>query len=72
MSEVFAGSGVPLWVMAGAEAIRAWEPVVPVQVEQVVFPVQWLLRRVGSGVPVDPGRVPATGGGGGCAGRGVG
>ena len=50
MSEVFAGSGVPLWVMAGAQAIRAWEPVVPVQVEQVVFPVQWLLRRVGPGV----------------------
>ena len=50
MSEVFAGSGVPLWVMAGAEAIRAWEPVAPVRVEHVVFPVQWLLRRVGPGV----------------------
>lgn len=50
MFEVFAGSGVPLWVVAGAEAIRAWEPVVPVEVERVVFPVQWLLRRVGPGV----------------------
>ncbi|MGB7981508.1 MAG: plasmid pRiA4b ORF-3 family protein [Candidatus Nanopelagicales bacterium] len=50
MSEVFAAPGVPWWVMAGAEAIRAWEPVVPVEAEQVVFPVAWLLRRVGPGV----------------------
>ena len=50
MSEVFAGFGVPLWVMAGAEAIRARELVQPVEAEQVVFPVQWLLRRVGPGV----------------------
>ena len=50
MLEVFAGSGVPLWVIGGAEAIRAWEPVVPVEAAQVLFPVQWLLRRVGPGV----------------------
>jgi hypothetical protein len=47
MSEVFAGFGVPFWVLSGAEAIRAWEPVAPVAAEQVVFPVLWLLRRVG-------------------------
>lgn len=50
MLEVFAGRGVPVWVMAGAEAIRAREPIAPLDAEQVVFPVRWLLQRIRPGV----------------------
>jgi hypothetical protein len=50
MLEVFSGRGVPFWVMEGAASIRARDPIVPVQVEAMVFPVQWLLDRVVAGV----------------------
>jgi hypothetical protein len=47
--DVFAAVGVPFWVAEAAEEIRAWRPVVPVDAEEVMFPLTWLVRRIAPG-----------------------
>jgi hypothetical protein len=50
--DVFAAVGVPFWVAEAAEEIRAWHPVVPVDPEEVVFPLTWLVRRIAPRTPL--------------------
>jgi hypothetical protein len=50
--DVFAAVGVPFWVAEAAEQIRAWHPVEPVDAEELMFPLTWLVRRIAPGTPL--------------------